>query len=124
MANEYIYRIQGDNGRGPFKPGFTNRWLNREESELIMEFIAPGLHKTDKYKYTGTGCVSIEQLKKWFNKEEYKFLLKHGYKAVKIKADKITIKTENQCIFLRRKPLYKGCLVFKLYEEELNGTEM
>jgi len=114
-----IYRVQHKNGRGPFKPGMTQRWAEQEERPGYVMFNY-NEYITDKCKYTGCGCESIKQLKKWFTENEYNTLKKLGYNAVKMYVDIIHNSDEFQCIFGRKKPLKKNCAIFDLYKEGNN----
>lgn len=54
----YLYRVQDRNGRGPFKPGFSRVWIQKDGPELkpgiteefpdivpkLQRAIAQGLH--------------------------------------------------------------------------------
>lgn len=118
-----LYRIQGSNGRGPFAPGFSKWWIeNRADHKVLlpwfMEFndFFPTLigHEVA----FGVACKTIEQLKRWFTKSEYRKLLKFGYHAVQIDYSRILAASDVQCVFARTKPLNKDVCVFELYKIE------
>jgi len=98
MKKETVYRIQDKDGRGPFKPGFSHRWVqSRDDHEnLVPWFVEFGpIHKTIcTFEVAGTGCESIKQLRRWFTKKEYKRLRGYGYMAVKMDVDRILASSE------------------------------
>ena len=124
MNNNYLFRVQDQDGRGPFKPGFSHNWvIDREDNinlipymmefdedkmKLINEHIRNGLH-------LGCGCRTIEKLRRWFTKKEYATLIKYGYKAVAIKYDTIIAESETQCVFSNKDTLNKSCSIIRLY---------
>ena len=117
-----IYRIQDADGRGPWKPGFSHRWVaDRPESEYArlvpwIEEMGP-VHRNALYgTHTGCGCRSLEQLRLWFLPVEYKKLLDFGYKAVQLSAGRILGESEIQCVFERAAPLNQDVQEVELYE--------
>lgn len=119
MNKETIYRVQDKDGRGPWKPGFSHKWViaRPDHDNLMPWFMEMGpIHlEITKGLHWGTGCTSIDQLKRWFTEKEYKTLLKLGYKSVLFKADRILGKSMTQCLFERNKPLKDDIAVFELY---------
>lgn len=123
MANKTtVFRVQDVDGRGPWKPGFSSKWVEDREDPsefdkllpIYAEFpnlqtlLRPGFH-------VGVGCTSIEQLKRWITRNEYKTLKKHGYKCVAIKVDKIVAESAIQCVFERKAPLRIDCRLAKFW---------
>lgn len=115
-----IYRIQDNDGSGPFKPGETMKWLRvfRDLRVFVpwpLEFRDITEEILDGF-CVGCGCESKKVLKQWFSKAEYKTLVKMGYTAVEIVPDVIFGKSEIQCVFGTFEPLNKKVSkVFKLY---------
>ena len=110
---EIIYRIQDKDGRGPWKPGFSHKWVEDREdhNNLIPIYIQFGMNIINKIlygEYSGTGCQSIKQLQRWFNKSEYYKLLGYGYKSVEIEVNRIIAKSDIQVLFGRAIPLNKN----------------
>ncbi len=121
-----IYRIQDKKGRGPWKPGFSTKWVEyRPDHENLppwtIEFINKPIRNSDgkillyKEKAFGCGCITIKQLKRWFSESEYKTLLKFGYRSVEIKPSRIIAESDIQCIFATKKLLKNIGKPFKLY---------
>ena len=114
-----VCRIQDDQGRGPFKPGFSHLWVQeRPDHDNLQPWIVE-FGRLDKQVLTGetagSACKNLEQLRRWFTKKEYKKLRKFGYKAVRIKVDRIIAESEVQCFVSRAKPFYDCAEVVKLY---------
>lgn len=116
-----VYRIQNADGVGPFIPGFSSQWVEyREDSDnLVPSFVefpmllpylmsarAVGWHH-------GTGCHTVEQLRRWFNRREYAFLLDAGFEAVEIIPDEILASSDIQTVFRCATPL-KDCVFARL----------
>jgi hypothetical protein len=115
-----VYRIQDSEGRGPWRPGFSHNWVESrsDHANLVPWFteFGMGIFKGMKsYEHGGSACLDLDQLKRWFTESEYLTLLEFGYKCVKMDAHRILAKSEIQCVFFRRKPLYMDCQTIELY---------
>jgi hypothetical protein len=114
-----VYRIQDKHGRGPFKPGFSGKWvLGRPDHDNLFPWTVEfGMVHQNAYKHEhiGCGCKTIEQLKRWFTEPEYFTLINYGYDSVEIKPDRILAKSDIQIVFTRNKPLNEQITKFKLY---------
>jgi len=114
-----IYRIQDLNGRGPFKPGFSQKWVqSRPDHENLIPYFeqfGPVHERILIGAYSGCGCQTLNQLRRWFSKKEYRKLKKFGYHAVKIDANRIIAKSDIQCVFVRAIPLNESIEIIKLY---------
>lgn len=120
--NDYtsIFRIQDKDGRGPWKPGFSHKWVeDRADLENLipwpLQFGMGVLKKAIAGMSLGCGCRSTEQLRKWFTPSEYQTLLKYGYHAVKMDAVLILAESDIQCVFKRVKLLNENVEVVNLY---------
>ncbi len=117
-----IYRIQDAAGRGPWKPGFSDKWVaDRLESEYAK--LVPWIYEVGPVHldaifgaHVGCGCRSLEQLRLWFLPVEYKKLLEFGYKAVQMSAGRILGESEIQCVFERASPLNEDVQEVELYQ--------
>jgi len=117
-----IYRIQDKDGRGPWRPGFSFKWIEvrYDHKKLIpyfFEFRGTDFSLEAKESVMATGCRTIAQLQRWFTSNEYATLLKYGYAAVKLKADRIIAESDIQCVFAQNEPLRKNVTKFALYSE-------
>ena len=116
-----VFRVQDKDGRGPWKPGFSERWVeDRPEEEFAalkpwpMEF-GNVLRGAIVGMSLGCGCRSLEQLRRWFTPTEYQTLRDYGYRAVKLEAGRILAESDIQCVFERAKPLWAGAEPVELY---------
>ena len=116
-----VYRMQDVDGRGPWKPGFSESWTeDRDEAEyaalrpMFQEF--PGLLGCFRTgKHYGCGCLSLEQLRRWIRPNEYARLKRYGYHCVSMEVDRVLHASDVQCVFERTKPLRKSIKVVKLH---------
>ena len=115
-----VYRIQDNEGRGPWKPGFSKCWVEprSDHEKLIPWYMEFGLvHLSASHgMHFGCGCTSIDQLKRWFSPTEYHRLVEFGYHAVHMKVGRILARSNIQCVFERAAPLHKDVSPFELYE--------
>jgi hypothetical protein len=114
-----VYRMQDIDGRGPWKPGFSHLWIeDREDHDNLLpsyaEFSSDVFSSLRGSKYPGCGCVTLEQLKRWFTKSEYETLLKHDYQCVAMAAI-VVARSKTQCMFRRDVPLNRHFKVIELY---------
>lgn len=115
----YVFRVQDENGRGPFKPGFSRNWvIEREDHENLQPWFVE-FGRVDQevlVGYTsGSACKTIEQLRRWFTKPEYKKLKKLGYKAYKVKVSRVIAESDIQCFVSKPSPFSDGAKVIALY---------
>ena len=117
-----VYRVQDSDGRGPWKPGFSNSWVADREDESEFDYLKPIFVEFPKFNsmlrpgyHVGVGCTSLEQLRRWITRSEYETLRKYGYRCVAILADRIVAESDIQCVFERSKPLRKGCKPARLH---------
>lgn len=116
-----IFRIQDNEGRGPWKPGFSHRWVE-DRPVQEMQALPPWpfqfgdvlLHAVAGMKF-GCGCRTLDQLRRWFTPTEYATLRGFGYSAVKMRVVRILAESDVQCVFERAKPLHEDVEVVELY---------
>lgn len=108
-----VFRVQDAEGRGPWRPGFSDSWVeDRQKTEyaalkpIMLEFpdllekLKPGFH-------VGVGCTSLEKLRRWITKSEWATLRKFGFRCYAIEPDRIVAESDIQCVFESSKPLRK-----------------
>ena len=110
----FVYRVQDADGRGPWKPGFSQVWFeDRTDEEYAalapwpMEVLMQ-IRNAARGKAMGFACENLDQLRRWFTASEYKTLRRYGYRAVKLEVDAVLARSETQCAFVRSKPLRIG----------------
>ena len=119
---DLIYRVQDKDGRGPWKPGFSLNWVeSRDDHENLHPWtyeFGPVHRYLLSGEYGGSGCLTEDQLRRWFTPSEYKTLIAYGYHAVKMRVNRILASSPIQCVFGRAKPLTEDIEVFDLYPSE------
>lgn len=122
-----IYRVQDRDGRGPWRPGFSNKWvIHRPDHEDLLPSYLEMPHALDRRTpgyHVGVGCWELDQLRRWFIPDEFDTLLNHGFACVKFYAGVFLGSSETQCLFERRKPLAEHDGIVSLYGEEVYGPD-
>lgn len=116
---DVIYRVQDKEGRGPWRPGFSHKWVRpRPDHDNLPPWLFE-FGRVDRQllygEHAGSGCMTLDQLRRWFTKKEYKTLLKYGYQAVSMEVNRILAQSEIQCVFGRAKPLNEDFTIMRLY---------
>lgn len=121
--NDIVYRIQDADGRGPWRPGFSHKWVeDRTDDEFLA--LVPWTLQFDTRKivrehlvgmHLGCGCLTLEQMQRWFRPSEYETLLRYGYRAIRMDDVRVLAQSDIQCVFLRAKPLNKDVVGVELY---------
>lgn len=113
-------RVQDSDGRGPFKPGFSQVWCDDSGDPQLPPWFEefPGLlervkREAGRYHY-GCGCRTVEQIERWFTPAERIRLFLLGYKLVSMDVDRVLAESKNQLVFLRDKPLTEDVEVLEL----------
>lgn len=114
-----VYRVQDADGRGPFKPGFTQHWIDiyfapgvqpyptwMEEfgEDLIKKNGLPG-------EYYGSAVRTRDELDGWFSVTEQRKVKHLGYRIVAIGIDRVSAESTCQLVFARSVPLYIGTTI-------------
>ena len=110
--------MQDKEGRGPFRPGFSQTWKSNDGPNLppfyvemgwtdpkqLRDKIPPGMH-------AGCAVDSILGILQWFDRGERRRLYRAGYLVVVFEPDLIVAETPTQVIFANHRPLsgLKGC---------------
>lgn len=115
MSSEHILvcRMQDKDGRGPYKPGFSQYWV--EDAPIVMPdpimLAFPGVmdlaHKIVSQRGGACGCAlrNIEQAKRWFTPSEVISLVYFGYTLCWMYADEILAENEDQLVIWSSSPL-------------------
>lgn len=120
LIDDCIYRIQDADGRGPYKPGMSEKWTDKENWHYkkfmtnlppFMDEFGPSIIDEINELFEveggafGCGFRTMEQLHKWFSKSEQQRLKTLGYHIVKIVPKKIIRSSDKQTVFWHQKPL-------------------
>lgn len=116
---QIVYRVQDEDGRGPFRPGFSCEWADEE--------IAPGMDALPTWpeefgcdlidrcgrrgEHFGTAVRSAKLLGKWFSATERHRLQMLGFNAVRLRTNRVLAESENQLVFARTRPLNRGAII-------------
>ncbi len=119
VTADTVYRVQDAHGRGPWKPGFSAKWVEEREDHdnlipWLLEF-GPVHEQAIAGMAVGTACRTLEQLRRWFTKSEYENLRRRGYMAVSMDAGRILAESEIQLVFERCRALNVGTVPVNLY---------
>jgi len=114
-----VYRIQDKFGRGPFRPGFSQRWLDDEltqgKTELpswMEEFGADLIIKRGRPgEYYGSACRSLEWLDRWFSFSEQQRLAALGFMTVSLTVTRLLAHSECQIVFAIDHPLNHSIVI-------------
>lgn len=118
-----IYRVQDSEGRGPWRPGFSDKWVEdrTDEEFLRLKPIMDDFPNLSSQlgnmtgKHAGVGCETLPKLRQWFTRTEYERLLEFGYQCVCLHVDRIAATSDIQCVFVRSKPLTMNARKVRLY---------
>lgn len=119
VGPEFVFRIQDTDGRGPWKPGFSHRWVeDRPDHENLKPWYVE-FGRVDRLmiagEHGGSGCETLKQLGRWFTHDEYRKLKKLGYKAVRLKVHRILAQSKIQLVFTKMEPLNENIETVELY---------
>lgn len=113
MSERWIYRVQDEFGRGPWRPGFSSSWVSNSDHALppsvFEEF--PSFHTIVSAAHAagghvGCGTRGATGIAKWFLPEEIERLKAKGFYLVRCHAVTVLAESENQVLFASRKPLH------------------
>lgn len=107
-----ILRIQDKQGRGPWRPGFSDKWVDawRTEGlppiyEEVPNFAALAKRAHSEGMHVGCATRGIEGMKAWFSLTEMIRLFNAGYYVVRCDDCAVLVETPTQLIIASDKPL-------------------
>jgi hypothetical protein len=119
-----VYRVQCKEGRGPFKPGFSHRWVdpdvNIQNKPTIMEdFGWDFMSKCTPGAQAGCAFQNLSDLRRWFSGDELIKLYDLGYRVCEITVDRIVMKSSTQMLVESKKGFRSGArkITLKKLEE-------
>ena len=124
MSDEvkFVYRIQDADGRGPWKPGVSQLWTEdktAEEYERLKPIFEEFPDLRERLRgcrfHIGVACESLNALRLWITRSEWKALKRLGYRCYRIRQDKIIARSDVQCVFESEKPLASHRKIVQLY---------
>ena len=114
-----VFRVQDRDGRGPWRPGFSTRWIDEDApvgrlSETVMDLLPIDTLRTlPRDRHYGCGCRSRDAVLDWFTATERTRLQQFGYRLVVMRADEVLAESPYQVFFARRRPLADGATVLR-----------
>lgn len=115
-----VYRVQDDEGRGPFKPGFSHRWVDADDElddpearfksrpDVITEFGLDIFKKLPKGMHGGCAFRDVDGLFRWFSQREIFKLKRFNYRLVELDADAVIAESPTQLVVARKLPFREG----------------
>lgn len=123
---QFVYRVQDRFGVGPWRPGVAKHWAegrDGDEAKALSSIAESPEARAAIAKHPlgtwsmGSGCLSHDDLRRWFNLREYRALLRLGYRAVALKEFRVIWRGEVQVVFVRRRHLTVDAVPFALYPD-------
>ena len=111
-----ICRIQDTDGRGPYRPGFSHNWSEREDGPPSVFEAFPAViekaHEIVNRKGGAVGCGfrTLAQASNWFRPSEVLTLVKFGYSLCWMYADEILAENGDQTVFWSKTPLAESVI--------------
>jgi len=115
-VSELVCRIQDREGRGPYRPGFSHVWSEREDGPDPVFIAFPGImakaRKIVDEKGGSVGCAfrTLEQAQNWFSPSEVLTLAKLGYSLCWVKPDEVLAENTDQTVIWTAKPLSESVI--------------
>ena len=113
---DLVCRIQDAEGRGPYRPGFSHVWSERDFGPDPVFVAFPGImaqaQRVVNEKGGAVGCAfrTLQQASNWFSPTEVLTLAKHGYSLCWVKPDEILAENSDQLVIWTQLPLAKATL--------------
>jgi len=108
------YRVQADDGRGPWRPGWSHTWIDADAppdrlTETVMDLVPVSVLRSlpDEMMY-GSACRTYDALMHWFTASERQKLAAAGYHPVRLQVDVVLAESDWQLLIGRRRPFWDG----------------
>jgi len=113
-----ILRIQDAEGRGPYRPGMSQHWVDDHgpppPPPIFVEFGTEIFNQLSPEECMGCGFRTMDQLNKWFTKSELRKMKALGYQLVVLWVDRVVAESAHQVVFARKKPLADSATVMAM----------
>lgn len=114
MTAVIAYRVQAEDGRGPWRPGWSQTWIDADAppdrlTETIMDLVP--IHQLRRLPRTmvwGCACRSLDSLMRWFTPRERDTLEAAGFYPVRLHADVVLAESPWQMLIGRTRPFTDG----------------
>lgn len=114
MMRVQVVRVQDAEGRGPWRAGFSQRWIDDDApvgrlTETVMDLVpVERLRALPPDLAYGCGCRTVAGLVAWFTPKERATLARFGFHIVAMQVDVVLAESPWQIVFGRRLPLAVG----------------
>ena len=114
MSRIRVYRVQAFDGRGPWRPGFSQRWIDGDApadrlTETAMDLLPievwPSLPADMVH---GSACRTLDGLMRWFTPKERAALAALGFHPVQLTVDVVHAESPWQLLVGRKQPFAIG----------------
>lgn len=108
------YRVQDAAGRGPWRPGFSQRWIDADApegrlSETVMDLISvDAMRALPATHHYAVACRTLADLGAWFTPTERRRLAAFGFWPVQVRADVVIAESRWQMLIGRVRPFAEG----------------
>lgn len=109
-----VYRVQDRNGRGPFKPGMTDRWRDPDGNDFPPVQAEFGLSWREEIPHGWhCGCAfrDVAKAGAWFSPWECDRLAALGYRLIALGGCQVLRESGHQMIVVRRRPFRAGAVI-------------
>lgn len=109
-----VYRVQAADGRGPWRPGWSQTWIDGDApadrlTETVMDLMPISqLRALPTTMMYGSACRSLDAVLQWFTSLECQRLQAAGYYPVRLQADVVLAESPWQLLIGRRRPFAEG----------------
>jgi len=113
-TRQQVYRVQAEDGRGPWRPGFSHRWIDGDApadrlTETIMDLMPIAqLSSLPRTMHYGCACRSLDGLLRWFTPIERERLERFGFYPVRLSVDRVLVESPWQMLIGRELPFAVG----------------
>lgn len=113
-----VFRIQDATGRGPYRPGVSDRWKDVGHDKRNLPFYIETNPELMLRRKIGENwaCAfkDVDQASQWFTADECLRMEALGYRFVRLKADRVILDTPTQLVVARRLPFYEGATILPM----------
>ena len=109
-----VYRVQAFDGRGPWRPGFSHKWIDGDApadrlTETLFDLVpADMVMRLPADLHWGSACKTLDSLMRWFTPTERAVLAKLGFHPVQLNVDVVLAESEWQLVVGRYRPFAIG----------------
>lgn len=109
-----LYRIQDENGRGPWRPGYSHKWVSDDRN--APDFLPPIYEELPSFKrvvtlahsmgyHVGVAVHGWTSFSAWFLPDELERLRADGFNVVQCDNVRVFAETPNQILIGSKAPL-------------------